>query len=112
MHTLSAERGARGRQMSAALAMFHLLEQQLPDASWRVDETGHLSGHVSRPGNDQQARADVAQYAAFLGAHVQRSQGRDNGEEWLHLSAAATYRGVAVAVWTHVDVRPVSGVTA
>lgn len=112
MHTLSMERGTRGRQMSATLALFHLLEQKLPDASWRVDETGQLTGHVSRPGDDAQARIDVAAYAQFLGAHVQRSQGRDGGEEWLHLSAAAMYRGVAVAVWTHVDVRPVSGVTA
>ncbi|TDB83422.1 hypothetical protein E1264_28505 [Actinomadura sp. KC216] len=108
MHTLQSENSPRGRQMAASLALFHLLEQALPDAEWAITEHGHLSGHVSRPGDDAQARADVGDYARFFNAHVQRSQGGEHGEEWVHLSAASVYRGVAVAVWTHVDVRPVA----
>lgn len=107
MHTLLSEGTPRGRQMAAALALAHLLETG-PDelAEWRIDEAGALHGHVRRPHSDAQARAAVHEFAGFLGHKgAERSQGRNDRTEWVHLSTSGTYRGVAVNVWTHVAIR-------
>jgi hypothetical protein len=109
-HTLQSESTPRGRQMSAALALAHLLETG-PDevVIWRIDDLGRLHGHVSRPHSDAQARAAVHKFAGFLGnEQAERSQGRNDRAEWIHLHTSGTYRGVQVNVWTHVDVRAIS----
>jgi hypothetical protein len=108
-HTLQSETTPRGRQMTAALALAHLLETGPAEvAEWKVDDLGRLHGHVHRPQSDSDARLAVAAFAEFLGSTVTRSQGRHDNAEWVHLSASGTYRCVAVNVWTHVAVRAIS----
>jgi hypothetical protein len=115
-HDLIREGAPAGRQMAAALALFKLLEANpLADVpgfivpNWRIDSAGRLHGHVHDPRSDTNARAALKAFAEFLGLEdVARSQGRNEHSVWVHLSAAAEYRGVQVNVWTHVDVRPIS----
>lgn len=114
MHTLQSETTPRGRQMAAALALFHMLESG-PDevTEWKVDDLGRLHGHVRRPHSDAQARAAMAAFAEFFGTTVTRSQGRNDHAEWVHLSASGSYRGAPVNVWTHVAIRAsATGVSA
>lgn len=108
-HDFIEERGPRGRQMAAALALAHLIEGGPAEiARWEVDDLGRLHGQVRRPGRDDKARAAIDAFAEFLSAPVKRSQGRNGHEEWVRLAVGAEYRGTPVRVWAHVDVRPVS----
>lgn len=109
MHTLLMEKTPRGRQMTAALALAHLLEAGLPDAEWRITADGRLCGHVNLPGRDVQARADIASYAEFLGAVTVPEPNTGQHATWTHLGTSGLYRGTRVSVWTHVDVRPLDG---
>lgn len=106
-HTLQSENTPRGRQMAAALALFHLVESG-PDemAEWKVDEIGRLHGHVQDPRSDDRNRRALDAFAKFFGnEEANRSQGRNDNAEWVHLSTSGTYRDVPVNVWTHVGIR-------
>jgi len=108
-HDASFERTQAGGQFAAALALAHIVEINLPAAEWMIPESGRLCGHLKRV-VDLDARIAMRQYATFLGGRLRASQGRNSHTEWVHLSVDATYRGVPVTVWTHVDVRPVAEV--
>lgn len=108
-HDFIEESTPRGRQLAAALALAHLLESGPPMvAEWRIDGLGRLHGQPADPRDDAGSRAALEAFAEFLKAPVKRSQGRNSHEEWLHLAVVGEYRGAAVRVWAHVDVRPVS----
>lgn len=105
-HDLTYESTAKGKQYLAALALAHLLERETPGAEWSITEAGKLCGHVKRT-VDSEARAALHDFAGFLGLRgVRAAQGRNHSVEWLHLHVEATYRGVPVTVWTHINVRP------
>jgi hypothetical protein len=107
MHLRITDDTPPGGQRDAALCLYHLLDLRVPDADWTTYTDGGLHGHLERD-DDRDARRDMRRYATFLGARLKASQGRDGGLEWIHLCVSATYRGVPVTVWTHVDVRPVA----
>ncbi|WP_067483832.1 hypothetical protein [Actinomadura hibisca] len=72
-HDLAFETTTGGRQMIAALALAHLLEQRLPDAEWTIatEPAGLLDGVIDADVPDDQTRADLARFAEFLGAEVE-----------------------------------------
>jgi hypothetical protein len=106
-HDLTHETTPRGRQLIAALALAHLLELDLPAAEWRITEAGKLCGHIVHV-KDSKAGSALHTYAGFFGAPVESRPDRNDRTSYVHLHIEATYRGAAVTVWTHVDVRPIA----
>jgi hypothetical protein len=103
MHTLTTEKTPRGRQLIRALALAHLLEQDLPLVRWSITpDDPALDGHVYR-GDDEQARTDLEAVAEFLRAPVVGESRSSAAAEWTHLQVTATYRGTEVRIWAQVD---------
>lgn len=92
-----AVQSVRGLQMSAALALAHLLEHALPPVNWHISrDVEALSGYLE----NAQARPDLAAYAEFLGAPVTLAPHPDVPELG-RFEVRAVYRGVPVRVWAY-----------
>jgi hypothetical protein len=103
MHKITDEKTPRGRQLIRALALAHLLEQDLPMVRWTVgDNDPDLNGQIYRTG-DETAVAHMEAWAEFLRAEVTEDARSNGTTEWTHLELSATYRDAPVRIWAQID---------
>lgn len=107
-HDITHEHTTQGRQMAAALALAHLLEQDLPAATWTLytatpDELdGQIDRHTVGADDEPSIRAAIGEWAEFLRGEIttRRYQGQPGIGS---ISVTGTYRGVRVKVWAQVS---------
>lgn len=108
-HDITHEHTPRGRQLIAALALAHLLEQDLPMATWHIDAIapvemdGQISRHSIGTDHEPDLRRAVDAWAEFLRGEVVTRAYLSQPDVGV-ISVTGTHRGVRVTVWAQVSV--------